>query len=332
MIGQLAAAVIPGFDYECDPDSSSIWTDWVAPGCTETDTPAAQFIRDSMFEPFVNDMKQGVAESTKTLSTFWVSLPDPDIGNAQTGAASEVVGFLQSGLAPLVGFLMVVAVIIGGIKIMWDGRNSGKQFRTVMELLIRYVLTSALAVPVIASALLISRAVGEAILGQSTQGTSFADNLFALFNSDAGAVSGILLIVLLLIAALVAAIQVGIMIARGAALILLTGTVLVAVAMGEQVFRQYVGWFIAFITYPMAASIVYATGFRLMGTDTNAAGNSLLQVIYGIAIMVLAIFTLPAIIRLVIPLTAPVSSGRGAGGVLSGAAVTAVTMSAVRAA
>lgn len=331
------AAMFPGFEYDCDGESS-IWTDWVMPGCTETATPAGTLIKDSVLAPFVEDVRNGVADALKAMVTFWVDVPDPDIGNADTGVPSEVVGFLQSSLAPLVGFLMVVSIMTGAVKIMWDFKHGGyEETRGIVELLVRYILTAALAVPLIASCMIIARSIGEWILESSTDGTQFTDNLFSLFESDAGLTSAIVLMLFLILAAGVAGLQVVVMIARGAALLILTGTILVAASStntetGKNVFKCYLAWIGAFILYQPAGAVVYAGGFRLLGSDTSAAGNSLLQIIYGITIIGLAVVTLPALLRVVAPITAPVASGRGAGGVMAGAATTVVTMAAVRSA
>lgn len=335
----IAAVAFPGFGTDCSPDNgSSIWTDWVAPGCTQTDSPAAQLIRNSMFEPFVKDLRNGVSDAVKTMVTFWIDVPDPDVGSADTGVPSDVVGFLQSSLMPLVGFLMVVSIMFGAGKIIWDFKHGGyEEAKGIVTLLVRYVLTAALAVPLVAAAMIIARELGQYILSQSTEGTQFTDNLFALFNSDVGLTSALALCALLLIAVLVSGLQVSVMIARGGALLILTGTILVSASMtntetGKAMYQRHVMWLVEFIAYQPAAAIVYAAGFRLLGSDTAASGNSWLQCLYGITIIGLAVLTLPALLRLVAPVTEPVASGRGAGGVMAGAVTTAATMGAVRAA
>lgn len=336
MIAEVAAN-LPIFDYECDGESS-IWTDWVAPGCTETATPAGTLIKDSVLAPFVDDMRHGVGDAIKAMVTFWVDVPDPDVGNAQTGVPSDVVGFLQSSLMPLVGILMVLSIMYGAGKIMWDYRGGGYEAGVgIVSLLLRYVFTAALAVPLIAGALLIARELSQYVLQQSTEGTQFTDNLFALFNSDVGLTSAIGLMILFLIAVLVAGLQVAVMIARGGVLLVLTGTILVWASMtnteiGKAAFQRSWVWIIAFIAYQPAAAVVYAGGFRLLGADTHAAGSSWLQCIYGITIIGLAVFTLPAILRLIAPVSDAVAGGRGAGSTIAGTATTMVTMGAVRAA
>lgn len=298
-------------------------------------TVVGQAIWGSSFQPFIDDMKNGVADTTKTMATFWVSMPDPDVGNADTGVASDAVSFLQSSLAPFVGALLVAAVIIGCIRAMYE--NRGGEFRDIVILLFRYFLVAGVIVPVVASALVITHEAAAWVLERSTLGTNFAENLFALFSNGQGVTSAIILFLLLLVGALVAVGQGGVMIFRAGIVILRTGTILLSVAVsntetGKESLRSAAGSLVAWTIYPFVAAIVYATGFRLMGTNTNIAGNGILQCLWGIAIMLMAIFALPATMRLVMPAVAPAASGKGVGTAVAGAATTYVVMKSGRAA
>ena len=59
-------------------------------------------IQGSVVEPWVADMKVGVAESIKTMSTFWIDVPNPVIGNIEDGSKSDTITFLQGGLLAIV--------------------------------------------------------------------------------------------------------------------------------------------------------------------------------------------------------------------------------------
>lgn len=298
-------------------------------------TQVGEAVWDSSFQPAIDDMKAGVADTTKTMATFWVSVPDPNVGDPTTGQASDAVAFLQSSLAPFVGMLLVAAVIIGCIRAMYDSR--GQEWTEILKLLLRYVFISGLIIPITATSLIMVHEAAQWVLERSTLGTHFAENLFELFNSTVGVTSAIILAAILLMAALVAILQAGVMIFRGPIIILRLGTILLSVAVsnteaGRESLRGSIGSLVAWIIYPFAAALVYATAFRLMGTDTNLAGNGLLQCIYGIAAMLMAIFALPATMRLVIPAVAPAAGGKGVGAAVAGAATTFVVMKSGRAA
>jgi len=298
-------------------------------------TTVGKAIWGSQFQPFIDDLHNGVADTTKTMATFWVSVPDPDVGSLDTGVASDTVAFLQSSLAPFVGFLLVAAVIAGGVKAMYD--NRGGELKDTVVLLFRYVIIAGLLVPVTAGGMLIVHDASQWILDRSTLGTHFADNLFALFNSTEGVTSAIILSIILIIGALVAVVQAGVMIFRGPLIIMRVGTILLSVAVsnteaGKESTRAAVGSLVAWVVYPFVAAIVYATAFRLMGTDMSLAGNGLLQCIYGIAAMSLAILALPATMRVVLPAVAPAAGGKGVGSAVAGGATTYVVMKSGRAA
>jgi type IV secretion system protein TrbL len=324
-------------DYRLDPDYN-FWTDWIfgTGGCENTvGDRVGDLIGDSVMKPFVDDMRAGVGDAIKSMATFWLSVPDPDVGNPATGERSEVVEFLSSSVAPIAATILVMAVMVGALKMMWDARAAGEHFKGIVALVIRYVMVSALVVPVVGMALVAARAFSSWIIERSTDGTSFVDNLFALFDSNQGVASAIVLFVVLLFAAIMSGLQSLIMIWRGAILLILTGVFLLAVSYsntddGKQTYKTTLGWIIGWILYGPAAAIVYGAGFRLLGTDTTADGNGLTQCLYGLALIMMAIFTLPAILRLVVPATAPVATGGGAGAVVVGAAATAVPMAMSR--
>jgi hypothetical protein len=315
-------AFAPGDAYTCGPDADpSFWDMWVTPGCEQTEAPATTIIKDSVLAPYVEDFRKGVGDATKTMVTFWLNMPDPNVQDTTTGPG-EAVSWLQSNFLWLAAVLMVGGIAVGAIKMMMD--MNSKPLKAMMVMLLRYFLTATVGVILVAGGLTIADAFSQMILEKATIGTSFVDNIFSLFTNEAGVTSAAILLLGLLIAALLAGLQCAIMIARGGSLIALVATLPVTAAAsgwdtGAEAFRKQCGWILAFIVYKPVAAVIYGLGFRLIGTDTNAAGNGLLQVLYGIALIGLAVLALPAVLRLVMPVVAPAASGRGAGAALGGA-------------
>jgi hypothetical protein len=269
----------------------------------------------------VEDFRNGVGDGVKTMMTFWMKVPNPDVTN-DDGSPVEVIGYITSNLLWISAFVMCLGVLFGAIKMMID--LNGAPFKQMMKMLGGYLAVSSVGVLVVSSALAIADAISTAILDKSTIGTSFVDNLFSLFTNEAGLTSAVVLLIFLLIGMVLAGIQCGIMIVKGGALFALLGTLPVTAAAsgfdtGAQAFRTQCGWILAFIIYQPAAAIIYGVGFRLIGTDTTAAENGLLQIMYGLSLIGLAILALPAILRLVIPAVSPMAGGRGTGSVVMGA-------------
>ena len=311
--------------------TGNIIQDILHPGCDQS--LVSQAVQGTVVEPWIADMKSGVADSIKTMVTFWVDVPSPAVGNIDDGSKSDPVSFLQSGLLPVTAWVMCFTIAAGIIAMIWHQR--AEPAKVIGQMLLTYIAVDAIGAGAIAVALEVTDNASKWLIDQSTQGTDFANNLFSLFDSDEGVASSILLLVLLLVAALIATFTCLLMLGRGGALLALTGAMLLGVAMsgtkgGLSILRHYFAWILAFVFYKLAAAVVYATGFRLLGTDTSSAGNGFLQILHGLALLSLAVLALPAVIRLVVPAVAPAAQGRGAGAAMGGAAVAGATIVARR--
>lgn len=316
----------------CAKPGDSWWEglSWTVPGCPDPASPVGDAIVDSIFMPYVEDAQKGVADTTKTLMTFWTNVPDPAINDASSTA--EVITWLHSNLAWLAAVILTITLAIGAIKMMIDA--SGKGIRVLLKALMTYIVIAGGLVTVVAAAMKIASDVANSILNRSTEGQSFADALFSLFDSTGGVASGILLLLLFILGMFLSLIMSGVMIGRGSLLLVLLGTSVVTAAAvgtetGDQAMKTQLGWIAGWVAIKPCGAIVYAAGFKLVSSDPNAADNSLLQIIYGLAILFLAILTLPAVMRLVHPITAPVAGGNGMGGAVAGAG-TALAVAGMR--
>ena len=118
------------------------------------------------------------------------------------------------------------------------------------------------------------------------------------------------------------------MILRVGLLVILTGTLpLVAAASmsdwGQTWWRKHVGWLAAWLLYKPAAALLYVSAFTL------TQGKSLVQVLAGFMILILSVLILPALLRVIVPMTA--NLGAASGGGLAMAAAGALATGAVRA-
>lgn len=314
---------------ECVP-SDSWFSSWTMPGCEEPDSIATRAIRGSVLEPWVDDAKKGVGEVIKTLITFWIDVPNPTVGDVNGGQA-EPISFLQNQLAWFGALIMCAVIAFQVARIIIEQRSLPALM--IFQMLASYLALALLAVPATVAGLLITKVIAVRILEASTVGTDFSDNLFSLFSNEAGFTSSILLLGLLIIAMIIAGFQCLIMIGRGGAIFVILGILLTtasasATESGKKGLQLQISWLIALILYDLAAAAIYGVGFRFLGTDTAASGNGLLQIFYGLALMIMAVFALPALLRICAPATAPMADGRGPGGTVAAAApgVAAATM------
>jgi hypothetical protein len=285
---------------------------------------ATSLIADSVFQPWLVDAKKGVQDVLKTMITFWIDIPDPDVGTVN-GQPNEVVAFLQDRLVWLGAVIMCFVVLYNCARIMWE-ENKAKPFKDVAKMVVVYLGTAALAIPGAATALLVTNYVAQTILELSTDnGTNFADNVFALFNNEAGVTSAILLIIIYIVAMIISGLMCLIMIGRGALFYVILGALLTqsatyATDSGKEGYMFMIGWLKGLLLFKIAAAAIYGVGFRFLSLNTGAENVGLLQMLYGLTLLLLGVFALPACMRITAPATAPVAGGSGPSGAITSAA------------
>ncbi|MFF2842429.1 hypothetical protein [Paenarthrobacter sp. NPDC057981] len=284
-------------------------------------------IADDAISNLAKAIMEGMSQMVTTLSTFWVSMPTVNLTSQDGSTASPVVSIVNSELMPWTLALAVLAVILGGIRLIWELR--GAPLKDLLRSLITLTLVSGLGLSVISILALAADFLAAAVIERSTDGKGFAESMKLLVMTNQTGVEVFILIVLGLIGLLASLVQIVLMVVRSGMLVVLAGTLPTTASftnteMGRQWFLKAVGWTIAFIAYKPAAAIVYSVAFLLMGNNGNK--DALISSITGFTLMVVALFALPALMRFVTPMVAAVASGGGAG---AGAAVGAIATGAV---
>jgi hypothetical protein len=139
---------------------------------------------------------------------------------------------------------------------------------------------------------------------------------------------GMLLIVALLVI-FSSLIQLALMILRVGLMVILTGTLPLAAAAsmsdwGETWWRKHVSWLTAWLLYKPAAALLYAAAFTL----TDGTNRSGVEVISGFMLLILSILILPALLKVIAPMTA--SLGAASSGTLAMGAAGAVATGAIK--
>jgi type IV secretion system protein TrbL len=284
-------------------------------------------IADDAINNLAKAVMEGMSQMVTTLSTFWVSMPTVNLASQDGTAPSPVVSAVNSELMPWTLALAVLAVILGGIRLIWEQR--GAPLKDLLRSLLTLTLVSGLGLGVISILVIAADAFAVAVIERSTDGKGFAEAMNILVMTNQTGVGVFILIVLGLIGLIASLVQVVLMVVRSGMLVILAGILPTTAAftnteMGRQWFQKAVGWTIAFILYKPAAAIVYSVAFLLMGS--NSGKNSLITSITGFTLMIVALFALPALMRFVTPMVGAVASGGGAG---AGAAVGAMATGAV---
>jgi type IV secretion system protein TrbL len=284
-------------------------------------------LADDAISNMAKAIMEGMSQMVTTLSTFWVSMPTVNLISDDRTGPSSVVSTVNSELMTWTLTLAVLAVIIGGIRMIWEQR--GAPLKDLLRSLITLTLVSSLGLGVISILVIAADAFSAAIIERSTDGKGFAQAMNILVTTGQTGVGVFILIVLGLIGLIASLVQIVLMVVRSGMLVILAGILPTTAAftnteMGRQWFQKAVGWTIAFILYKPAAAIVYSVAFLLMG---NGGGeNVLIKSITGFTLMIVALFALPALMRFVTPMVGTVASGSGAA---AGAAVGAMATGAV---
>lgn len=287
----------------------------------------ASGLADDAMGNMAKAIMEGMSQMVTTLSTFWVSMPTVNLISEDRTGPSSVVSIVNSELMTWTLTLAVLAVILGGIRMIWEQR--GAPLKDLFRSLLTLTLVSGLGLGVISILVIAADTFSAAIIERSTDGKGFAQSMSVLVMTGQTEVGVFILIVLGLIGLIASLVQIVLMVVRSGMLVILAGILPTTAAftnteMGRQWFQKAVGWTIAFILYKPAAAIVYSVAFLLMGTGEGR--DALVKSITGFTLMIVALFALPALMRFVTPMVGAVASGSGAA---AGAAVGAMATGAV---
>ncbi|NOJ60960.1 hypothetical protein [Arthrobacter sp. 260] len=270
-------------------------------------------------------ISDAMAQIVLTLATFWVDMPTSNLTMAD-GSASPTVAFLQSGLWYWTAALAVLGVIVGGTRIVWEQR--GSHVRELVRSLLTLTLVSGMGLAVIAFLIIASDGFSSWIIDQATDGDGFANAIQGMLITGQADTAIFMVIILGLIGIVTSIVQIVLMVVRSGMLVVLAGILPTTAAftnteMGKQWFQKTIAWTLAFILYKPAAAIVYAVAFRLVSGGEMSGFTGILNSITGLALMVVALFALPALLRFVTPMVGAVASG-GGGGMAAGAGAAAM--------
>lgn len=275
-------------------------------------------LADSTLAQMAQAVTEGFGKMVAWLGTFWVDVDVPPLITANGGASTEVA-FIQSNLWYWTLSLAVFGVLIGAGRMIYEQR--GEPLRQIVVGLVRFILVASGAVTAIQLLIVASDALAKSLIDNSTNGAGFGANLLLMMPLTGS--SGVFLVILLGVTALITSLlQLGIMIGRVGALVLLAGLFPTAAAFtnteaGKQWFQRFVGWTIAFIAYKPVAALIYATAFKLTGSDLLGGGSeSGVKLLTGLGLMVLALVALPALMRFATPMVGAVAGGGGGGAAL----------------
>ncbi|MGH3627499.1 MAG: hypothetical protein ACRDRL_08685 [Sciscionella sp.] len=274
---------------------------------------AASGIAGDFFDSVAHKFLEGVGKATELVVSFWVQIPTPVIDQN-----SGPVAALRGSLSWMVGAMGVLGLLLGLSRVVWSHR--GDEASEVFKGLIRLVLATAAAVPVVA---LLTQAFDEFsvwILDRSAGGDLGAVVLKFADGSALGGLGSALIFIVGILGIFSALAQVFLLLIRAGMIIVLAGVLPLAAAgstteAGKATFYKTTAWLLAFVLYKPVAAIIYAAAFFTAGK-----GNDVGSQLTGLFMIVMAVVALPALMRLLTPAVGAAASGAGGGGAAMGLA------------
>ncbi|MGW3200119.1 hypothetical protein ACWDBD_37245 [Streptomyces sp. NPDC001118] len=270
------------------------------------------------------------ADIVGTLSSMWVDIPTPKMGSTTTGQPLGPVAFLWEYTQWLTMFFAVLGLLIAAGRMAWERR--GEPAKEALQGLFRLVIVTGCSVAGVTLATQFGDYFSTWILEhalnvQASDGTNLTSTGASEFGTamknltvlQTKGLADFLVIVMGLFGIISCIIQLILMLIRYAMLGLLVGTLPVAASLsgtenGKSMYKKAVGWLIAFIAYKPVAATIYAYSIVSMKQD------DVTSVLAGLAMIIMAVATLPALMRFIVPaVSQSTGSGTGAGAALAGA-------------
>ncbi|TNH28761.1 hypothetical protein FHG89_13995, partial [Micromonospora orduensis] len=288
----MGAAVVPS----CPP---------VLPTCIPgkiLENTASRFL-----DELAEQSSQAAAEMLKTLVTGWLSIPTPVVSQAE-GAVQHLRAYTNWAVAAIA----VGTVLFAALKIAWQ--RNGQEAGTLTKNLVTLVVLAGAGVPAVQLLIEIGDAYADWILSASANGDLGKRLLLLAPAAATGGMPAIVVIGISIMVFLSSMVQLLLLLARNAGLVLLAGLLPAAAAVGGSVRSRYLTWLLALLLYKPAAATIYATVFWL------GQGQTLTDVLTGMVMFCMAIVALPALMRLIAPAVSVLTSGGGSSGVALAAA------------
>ncbi len=259
---------------------------------------AAGSVANAAVTGFAKAMAGAEAEMLKLVLTAWLGIPTPSL----SGKGSTVT-FLQSHLEWYTGVALAAGLMVAAMRLMLELR--GEALRESAYALIRTVIVIGCGAAGIALATAAGDHFSTWIVGQAAGGATATSVLTSAANLQAAStIAPGILIVLGFLGVVGMLIQIAMLLCRSAFLVILSGVWPFAAALsttenGLGWYRRLTGWIVAFILFKPTAAIIYAAAIRMLVVNQGSE----ISVIEGVVLVILAALALPALMKLVAPMT-----------------------------
>jgi hypothetical protein len=281
------------------------------------DEVGSQFT-DGAVVAFAKAIGDATSEVLKALNGVWI--------NVNAGDTTGPIAKIDAEVDWLVGYVAVASLLIAAIRMALE--RKGQPMKQAFMGMWKVILVGAVAVTVVRALTAASDLYAQDVYNRAALGDKAEKMLGVLSLEQPG-----LIIVFGLLVMLSGFVQICLMYIRIGVLIMLVGTLPLAAASsmtgwGEGWWKKHIGWLAAWLLYkPAAALIIYSATSMTDDTENLDGTAKLNQTIAGLGMLILAVFALPALLKLIVPATAAL--GGTSGGTVTVNAVNNVATGAV---
>jgi type IV secretion system protein TrbL len=255
------------------------------------------------------------AQFAGDMSTFWLSVPSPTLN-----ADDPTVSFIQGSLYWYTSALAVLAVIVASCRIMWERRTDPGM--DVLKTLIILVLINGAGLAFVSSLIYAGDQFSHWIVSRASHnfGKDLVDGL-NVNDAEINITTALGLLIISCVAVIASCIQIVLLLVRNGFLVLLVGVWPTTAAAtntetGMAWFKRATGWLVAYLLYKPVSAVIYATALEAGRNAGASGGNTSINALSALTLMVMAIIALPALLRFTAPLMDKVTGGgSGAAGV-----------------
>ncbi|MEV7219713.1 hypothetical protein AB0N98_07485 [Streptomyces sp. NPDC093681] len=250
-------------------------------------------------EVFAKAIGEAASEVLKSLNGVWLGI--------KAGETGGPINTIQGELNWLVGYVAVASLLMAAIRMALDRR--GQSMKVAFMGMWKVLLAGAIAVPAAGALMRASDAYAEEVYAKSDLGGQASEMLGVMTLGQPG-----LVLVFGLLVMLSAFVQIVLMYIRIGVMIMLIGTLPLAASAsmtgwGEGWWKKHVGWLAAWLLYKPAAALII---FSATAMTQDARGTKdLTRTIAGMGMLILAVFALPALLKLIVPATAALGGTSG---------------------
>lgn len=255
-------------------------------------------VTSTVMGPMAKEMMDSFDSFLKDFMTSWLG---PGLLVDLDGVS---VNWFKTSVNTITVTLMVVGLVFAGIRIMLESRSA--PFKEAAKSFFQVIFVVTASTVLINALILGGDAYSKWILDESGTGVDPFGIQSAVLLANPG-----LALIVGLVGIFAVLLQWLIMLGRNATLPLLvafwpTAAAANLVSAKTDMFGKVTGWIVAFIIYKPLAATIYAFAWKLKSGSDGIAG-----VLNGVVLIVLAILTLPALLRLIAPTTAALGNASG---------------------